>query len=403
MTAFTPEQIAQLGQIAGRNDPVMAGAVKLVGIADVLAHYKDDWPSVREKVLRQAQYAIEKAIGPNDVAVQVGDAGFMFIFANPDPMYAERMSLAAADAVRLRLFGQDAYVAAKIHTAIRTFSVNPNELSTMVQDTGTMFALSGVNEAEPEAPKEQEPAAPSPARVRYRPIWDVTKNVIIDVSARPQGAQVARGRPFGAAESTAERRAAFEIDLQTMEAVSHELQRLIANGTRLLVAPSISASSFSNATSTARMVSAFRAIPAEARQLLRCTIYETRGGVRVRDVEHAVRSLIPLCRGINVSSIGDEDSFDFAKSMGVNRIGIDLEPFKHIPERAVMEKLERFCFRARNAGLQVLIDSVATRSMSSFVACSGANFIGGPVIGPDFLEAPPAIRFSARHLYARRA
>ena len=98
MTGLSDAQATRLKAIAAGQEALAGGAVRLLGLAGLKAHYKDNWESVREEVFRHAQIAVESALSGDDIVVRVGEHGFLLIFADADPARAEDKATAASDA-----------------------------------------------------------------------------------------------------------------------------------------------------------------------------------------------------------------------------------------------------------------------------------------------------------------
>ncbi|MCB9958427.1 MAG: hypothetical protein H6843_07495 [Rhodospirillaceae bacterium] len=413
MTGLSDAQAARLKAIAAGQEVLSGGAVRLVGISGLQAHYKDTWDAVKEEVFRHAQIAVESVVSGADIVVRVGDHGFLLIFADPDPTRAEDAAGAASDAILHRLFGADANLASMVDTAVRTFTIDKSNLPSLIADTseplksghgwskdsGEAKAFHGAGLAD--RPDHRDLPDAAPPAIRFHPVWNTAKSVVMDFVAKPQLDRRAAlwGPMFGAAETPTERQDALALDLRTLAAVEDELRRLALSESRMLVTACICASSFSSMKLSSQITGAIGKIPKSLRRCLQCVIYETRIGAGAADVDMAARSLAPLCRSTSLATVVKERRFLQARSIGLKAIGVDLSPYGHVPEPAIMARLKTLLESAHSAGLRAFVYGLNSRSLASFAACSGAENLCGDVIGPATSTIPAAIRFEPHHLY----
>ena len=398
------EQVKKLRAIAASHSRYAASTVKVMGLDEIKDHYGDDWPEIKQRVFKHAQYAIDRTLGKADVSIRVKEEGFFFMFANPDPKYSEAQSQKLAEAIRERLFGVDSAIASRLDTAIRSFTFDRESLGSVIQDPSTLFSTDPVHsdEAEKETASTPHLVAQPEARTLFCPVWDVEKGVVIEFMAQPSVAVKCTGyyrNSFGSAGTVQARKAALEADIETINVAAVELGRLIASNSRMIVTACIAASSFCTLPFTTAITSAIRAIPEDYRRLLRCIVYENRLGSHAEDVESAARSLKSLCRTISLCTTIDDMEMMRARELGFHSIGLDLNSYRHIPERAIMPKLEIFAKSARKAKLDFFVSGVHSRSLSSFVVCSGAASMSGDVVGPQAEGTSVGVKYETFDLY----
>ena len=256
MTGLSDAQATRLKAIAAGQEALAGGAVRLLGLAGLKTHYKDNWEAVRDEVFRHAQIAVESALSGDDIVVRVGEHGFLLIFADADPARAEDKANAASDAVKLRLFGADTLLASQVHTAVRAFTIDKATLPSLIADTSSPL-MPGEGWAKDEAEAVARDAGQldhpdlhggGPPPILFQPVWNIAKNVVMDFLAKPWLERRAAiwGPLFGAAETPSERQDALTLDLRTIAAAEAELRRLALDDSRMLISASICASSFSS-------------------------------------------------------------------------------------------------------------------------------------------------------------
>lgn len=400
----------QLRSIVSGHTELSAGTVRLIGLADVRAHFKNDWPEVKDRVFRQAQIAIDKTLGEHDISIRVGDEGFLFIFADPDPAHAEVVTNAAASSVRKRLFGESTHIASHVSTQVRNFVIEENGLTSMLADSENIFGPHDepcpTQNASGDHGQDRRDidwrSAKQHNGTEFWPIWDARKNVVINFLAKPRIDKCRTNQrfQFGAADTSEERQLALKTDLQTVQSVKAQLRLLEERKSRLLISACISASSFSTQSLSTEITAAIRSVPAIHRDLLEFVIYETRTGVAAKDVEVAAQCLQRLCRSVRLTTCLREEKFERAKTIGVKMIGFDLSFYDQIGEQAVMEKLTVASKRLSSSGLALFLDGVNTKSLASFATCTGALYVSGATVGSSVEEIPAAFRFMPPEIYA---
>ncbi len=393
MSDIPAEDVVRLKAIASDSEAIGAGTVTMVGLDRAKAKLGNRWDDVKERVFFHADIALRKTLGENDVFIRMDNGGFILVFANPDPAYGERMAAKAADAIMQRLFGEEVTIAMRIQTRPQAFTLDQAGLSSMLADGRSMFADGDLQDADEDA---------SNIDVMFEPVWHIAKRAVIEYVARPydQMAYATLDKQFGSSETPVERRTACNWDVATLEAVHEEFKQASSENRRVMISACLNASTLSTFQTRVELLKTLTAIPSSFRRYLDCVIYETRIGAGAADVESAAQALGPHCRRISLATMINDKEIHRAAACGLSSVGIDLLPFRNVPERHVMQRLLSLASATKEAGLEFFVYGATTKSLSSFLTCCGAARIGGPSLGPCAPNTSAALRFEPKHLYS---
>lgn len=393
MSEIPAEDIERLKAIASGSDSIGAGTVTMVGLDRVKAKLGARWDEVKDRVFFHADIALKNTLGENDVFIRMDNGGFILVFADPDPKYGERMAAKAADAIMQRLFGEEVQIAMRLQTRPQAFTLDHQGLNSMLADSRALFA---------DASQQNASGEDDGVEVLYEPVWHIANRAVIEYAARPyrQMADASLEEPFGSAETPLDRRTACDWDIATLEAVHQEFKNAAAANRRVMISVCLNASTLSTFQTRVEVLKTLTSIPSAFRRYLDCVIYETRIGAGAADVESAVQAIGPHCRRIALSTLINDKAIPRASSCGLAAVGVDLLPYRHVPEKNVMQRLQTLASAVTKAGLEFFVYGMTSKSLSSFATCCGASRVGGTAFGPIAPNTSAALRFEPKHLYS---
>lgn len=414
-------------EILAGNAARLKGAVHVIGLASVRAHYGARWPENAEKVHRVVEDCIRRRLVPSDLCAPYKDEGYIIVFSTLRDEAAKLKCGLIAQEITKRLFGSSAsekldmaaveisavgevalasfaveHIADRIHADAETAAWTTEVASTADDSPGAATSSGWAAPAAPSLIGGHRTAAPERAALQfvYRPMWQVRRKVIsaficvpARVSAEGQMWIGGAAMPLGYASPQN-----AVLDIRTLQRVLKDYERLLADGKNSILVVPVHYITLSDNRLLAPYAEACNRIPQSARGLLIFELIGLPDNLPTGTIIHALTRLRPFSRAVLVRRRFDSADHAKLKGLGVYGVGLEIGTLKD-PESEVIAGMEQFNEDARAAGLSTYVHGLRSLSLISAAAGAGFKFIDGDPI-MSILDTPQSVApFDLQSLY----
>lgn len=364
---------------------VASGSCQFVGLGEFKEAFGPEWEQLRERAISFCEGIIHNELGPDDVYMRFGNAGFLMLFEGQDDKQAQSHVDRIAALIRKRLLGDSA--GAQEHLQIETDVVNPRHYTDdrgNINTSSLMDVFQGREEERASCINSNDPSWFTRQLGKiYRPLWDVKRQVIVASQIYPTrdtsyGTLRGRACLHGGADDPL----VIHLDCFLAEQAKAALMSsLRENTSRPISLPVHFRSLIDENYETLSEVLATVPESLRARQLS----IEVVGVPESRDemtFQHAIKNAQSFTKKV-VVELPPEDRHAFvAKAQRIKTIKLEIDDVMDSNGRsASAARIKQFCMSAKSHYFEVRVDNIDCIESFEIARDLGAEVIGGRIIG----------------------
>jgi len=393
-------QFTQLAKGAS-SDPFQAGRISIIGLDRAREKFGASWERLSGRIERIARNAIERYLLPGDIYTVWQETSYLIVFASLDLERARMKCMLIADEMMKALFGEAGSDIVMIDSAVtRVESGGDRSPRSIIDQLSPPHETPGKEATTAGETKPATVASSKAARAlqfAYRPIWDTTLGALSAYLCMPvqHGVEVRTSFAAGAATSAE----AAQLDFALQEHVVATLTRMLEQGCRALIVPSVHFETLAAGPSRRRYVETLtKSITSEMARLLVIEIVDVPDGVppsRIHDLAVALR---PYCRGVSARARIECADFAAFTSSRVHAVGCDIGT-SNVSELNLMQLLARFSRAAEKAGIACFVHGLRSVSLMGAAVGAGFRYIDGEGVAKMVQRPETASHFSLGDAY----
>lgn len=384
-----------LRRIFSRRDPAQAGSIHLMGLESLRDRLGVRWVPVADRVRLLTERLLGQYLSPHDTWFRHGAEAYVVVFAQLGPDQARLICAKIVEELQVMLLGEADTASITVRTAVHEIGSQtllvPASLKQMLHDAETSLRQ---GDAAGNAAFDRSVGFRAgggeklgPPQVRYRPVWDMKRQVVSVYIARTCRSRPGRS-PLWAYEGLDDPEDPQQIlgmDLHLIQEAVAEALELYENRFRFFLSVPIHFESLAVLGRRREMVAALQAIPAHMRAYMAYHLYGAPAGVPTGRLAEMVGTLRPYGRTTMV--VVDPTSADLPTLAAAGaRMASVLLPPGSSADRCRTDVL-RFGAAAAKNRLLTSIEGVDSFAMASLCEDAGINFLSGDLIG-DWTDVP---------------
>ncbi len=386
---------AALRRIFARRDPTQAGSIHLMGLESLRDRLGGRWEPVADRVHLLTSRLLDQYLAPQDTWFRHGAEAYVVVFAKLGPEQARLICAKVVEELQVLLLGDADTASITVRTAVHEIGSDvmlvPASLKEMLDDAAASLAKTDmIGNAAFDRNVGDRPGMvekPGPLEVRYRPVWDVQRQVVSVFIAR-----TCRTRPgrsplwaYDCLEDPEDPQQILAMDLHLIrDAVTTALE-LYENRFRFFLSVPVHFESLAVLGRRREMVATLQAIPAHMRAFMTYHLYGVPPGVPTGRLAEMVGTLRPYGRTTMVVVDPFSNDLPTLVAAGARVASVLLLPGLSA-ERARAELLRFGAVAAKNR-LSTSVEGVDSLAMERLCEDAGINFLSGDLIG-DWVEVP---------------
>lgn len=403
------ELSAKLRRIFDGRDPTQAGSIHLVGLGSLHEKLGERWASVAARVHQLTAKLLDQHLSAHDAWFRHGEESYVVVFAQLGPEQARLICAKVMEELQVLLLGHADTESIRVHTAVREIGSEimmvPASLKDMLAAVRTQAAAdaarAGPGFTPPVEFRSAAPVRAGPPRVRYRPVWDVRKQVLSLYMAR-----CCRERPgrtplwgYDCLDDPADMASLLAQDLRVgREAVETALE-LYENRFRFFLSLPLHFESLAVTGRRQEVMVMLRAIP---RHLLPFMTYHLHGvpdGVPAGRLSDLVSALKPFGRTVMMEMPAPAADLTAEAAAGIRVVNLGLPP--GASQERWGPEVTRFAAHAARHHLLPAVEGVDSLAMEDLCEEAGVRFLSGDLIG-GWVDVPEHVVRRSRTDFVRQ-
>ncbi|ANC90953.1 hypothetical protein A6A40_02995 [Azospirillum humicireducens] len=236
--------------------------------------------------------------------------------------------------------------------------------------------------------------------IRYRPVWDITQQVISTYMGTP--VRIFPDESFiegtAALNSLSDAMEILQLDADALVESVEILNGLFRNKSRLLMSVPICFETLAARRTRLPFLEICQSIPDYLRRFLIFELLRFPPGVPTGRLSELLHEIRPYCRWTFMRVEFKSQSFSGFAGTGLNGITVAM-PADRSAEVRLMEEMNGIVTAAERAGLMICVAGLSTTSMVVAARASGVRLVAGNRIGPPQDRPRSMIRFDWPDLY----
>jgi GGDEF domain-containing protein len=393
----------RLRAMMAKDGAMTGGSLHLVGLSDLKSKLGDRWARLEDRVHSVAQKAILRHLGPRDVFFRFDDTLYVLVFADMAPEQARLIAAAITQEIYRTLLGEADLASLTVRSAVTRL-----DGSTVMESRSIAALLADALLANEHGHTMQQPsdATPSGTRresspplkpkieIRYRPVWDIRRQVLSTYlcipTARVFGSTPACG--YDVLEGSRDADSILSLDLQALREAVETLDELYRNLFRFILVVPLHVETLAQPTRRRIYADHLRSIPEYIRGLTQISLHGLPAGTPYSRLAEFVAVLRPFVRGVFVDVGIDWGDYRVLTEAGI-RVVSTTWPRGRGKQQAA-ELLAHFRADSAHVHLRMFLDGVPDQMAARMVRAAGVDFIAGPAIAADLAAPQHMLRFT---------
>lgn len=407
----SPDLPAALRRIFAQRDPTQAGSIHLLGLESLHERLGTHWPQLAERVHLLTQKLLSQHLSPQDAWFRHGEEAYVVVFAQLGAEQARLICAKVVEELQVLLLGSADTASITVHSAMHQLGSDmvlvPANLKQMLDGAVTSPA------AEP-APATPMPAPAAhnrgfhytaveslgPPEVRYRPVWDVTQQILSLYMARCCRSRPGRSPLWGydCLDGSATPTAILALDMRVArEAVGTALE-LYDNRFRFILSLPIHFESLAATQRRQELITVLREIPKHLSPFVAYHLYGVPKGAPAGRLAELVSTLRPLGRTVMIEVEQANADLSAIGGSGARVVNLTLPPSAAADRWR--QDITRFAANATRLQLLSAVEGVRDLAMEDVCEEAGVRFLSGDLIG-GWVDVPEHVVRKSRTDFER--
>ncbi|KPF82809.1 hypothetical protein IP70_20460 [alpha proteobacterium AAP38] len=404
-----PELSAKLRRIFDRRDPTQAGSIHLLGLGSLHEQLGSRWPAVAARVHQLTAKLLDQHLTPHDAWFRHGEEAYVVVFAQLGAEQACLICAKVMEELQLVLLGHADTENIRVHTAMREIGSDvllvPTSLKDMLsavrKEAVADAALAGPIAVRSEGFRASLLARAGPSQVRYRPVWDVQKQVLSLYMARCCRERAGRTPLWGydCLDDPEDMAGILALDLHVArEAIETSLE-LYENRFRFFLSLPLHFESLAVTARRQEVMAVLRTIPRNLLPFITFHLWAVPDGVPTGRLSELVSALKPFGRTVMMEVASPTSDVSVAEAAGIRVVNLTL-PSGASVERWAPEVV-RFATQAARHRLMPAVEGVDSLAMEDQCEEAGVRFLSGDLIG-GWVDVPEHVVRRSRTDFVRQ-
>jgi hypothetical protein len=439
--AISVEEFANRLKEAGARRPgTPLGAIHIINIERLKAHFGEQWPGMLPKIEALARRVIEQKLTPVDVYSAFPGPTFLIVFGNLMPESAKFKCAAIAAEIERRILGQEASLngllvraaVAELGGTLKVDAISPEQiLSGMLHKSReeahaeSKLMVSSLDAAEKlEQAAKQDPgwisdaADPAPSEAKdwkpiasifedvdlpdiefiYRPIWHVRYEALASYYCLPVISDPVHG-PMPDQPLVLDPSAAASLDQLVLDRVAADCRASAEIRRRGLIGFPVRFHTLAEPRLRRKVEEQLQRLK-DYRGTLIGEIVDIPEGTPGQRLYEAVAAIQPAVRVTTMRVSIQRRDFSALLGMRIYAVGVEA-PMSRSGEPAFMKAAESFTAAANAAGLHSYVRGLRSLSVTTASIAAGFDFIDGDAVA-SLVDAPGSMHhFDTADLFRR--
>jgi len=404
-----PELSAKLRRIFDRRDPTQAGSIHLLGLGGLHEQLGPRWPAVAARVHQLTAKLLGQHLTPHDVWFRHGEEAYVVVFAQLGAEQARLICAKVMEELQVVLLGHADTESVRVHTAMREIGSEvllvPTSLKDMLtavrSEAAADLALADRIAARPEGFRASGMARAGPPLVRYRPVWDVQKQVLSLYMARCCRERPGRTPLWGyeCLDDPEDMAAILALDLHVAREAIETALELYENRFRFFLSLPLHFESLAVTARRQEVMAVARSIPRHLLPFITYHLWAVPDGVPAGRLSELVSALKPFGRTVMMEMPGPGTDLSAAEAAGIRVGNLTLPPGASVERWA--PEVTRFATHALRHRVMPAVEGVDSLAMEDHCEEAGVRFLSGDLIG-GWVDVPEHVVRRSRTDFVRQ-
>lgn len=404
-----PELSAKLRRIFDRRDPTQAGSIHLLGLGGLHEQLGSRWPAVAARVHQLTAKLLDQHLTPHDVWFRHGEEAYVVVFAQLGAEQARLICAKVMEELQVVLLGHADTESIRVHTATREIGSDvllvPTSLKDMLSAVRSQAAadaaLAGPIAVRPEGFRAPLMARAGPPQVRYRPVWDVQKQVLSLYMARCCRERPGRAPIWGydCLDDAEDMAGILALDLHVAREAIETALELYENRFRFFLSLPLHFESLAVTARRQEVMAVLRSIPRNLLPFMTYHLWAVPDGVPTGRLSELVSALKPFGRTVMMEVASPTADLSAAEAAGVRVVNLTLPPGASVDRWA--PEVVRFATQALRHRLMPAVEGVDSLAMEDQCEAAGVRFLSGDLIG-GWVDVPEHVVRRSRTDFVRQ-
>lgn len=400
----------RLRRIFDGRDPTQAGSIHLLGLDSLHSKLGSRWPEVAARVHALTGKLLDQHLSPQDAWFRHGDESYVVVFAHLGPEQARLLCAKVVEELQVMLLGHADTDSITVRTMVHEIGSDvvmvPASLTQMLEAAQGHARSAGAGPGpvllQPTGFRTPLMVRAGPPQVRYRPVWDVEKQVLSLYMARCFREREGRTPLWGydCLDDPEDMAGILELDLHVARDALETALELYDNRFRFFLSLPLHFESLAVTIRRQEVMGTLRSIP---RHLLPFMTYHLHGapaGVPGGRLSELVSALKPFGRTVMLEQTVLGSSLAAAETAGVRVVNMTLPPDASV-ERWRPD-ITRFVANATRHRLLPALEGVGSLEMEDLCEEVGVRFLSGDLIG-GWVDVPEHVVRRSRTDFERQS
>lgn len=399
----------RLRRIFDGRDPTQAGSIHLLGLDSLHGKLGPRWPEVAARVHALTGKLLDQHLSSQDAWFRHGDESYVVIFAHMGPEQARLICAKVVEELQVMLLGHADTDSITVRTMVQEIGSDvvmvPASLTQMLDaaqgQARSAAAGPGPVLVRPTGFRTPLMVRAGPPRVRYRPVWDVHKQVLSLYMARCFREREGRTPLWGydCLDDPEDMASILELDLHVARDALETALELYDNRFRFFLSLPLHFESLAATTRRQEVMGTLRSIPRHLLPFMTYHLYAVPPGVPGGRLSELVAALKPFGRTVMLEQTAPGTVPAAAETSGVRVVNMTLPPDASV-ERWRPD-ITRFVAATTRHRLLPAVEGVGSLEMEDFCEEAGVRFLAGDLIG-DWVDVPEHVVRRSRTDFQRQ-
>jgi len=417
-SASSPDLSANLRRIFDRRDPTHAGSIHLLGLESLHTRLGDRWPAVSGRVHQLAEKLLAQHMAEYDAWFQHGPEAYVVVFAHLGPDQAQLICAKIVEQLQVMLLGHADTDSIVVHTAMHQLGSEmvmvPSNLKQMLDSAAAAARIEAVetpisDSADLTAQRARNltlrastPEPTGPLQVRYRPVWDVGKQVLSLYMARCYRSRPGRTPQWGydCLEDPHDAQQILDLDLWVAHDALETALELYENRFRFFLSLPLHFETLAASPRRTAVATILKQIPPHLLPFATYHLYGVPEGVPSGRLAEFAAFLKPYGRTVMVETTSLAQDLSPVGGTGVRVVNTPL-PLGISADRCRAE-VGRFVAAAGRQQLLPSVEGVTSVEIEDICEAAGVRFLSGDLIG-GWVDVPEHVVRRSRTDFQRQA